>query len=512
MCATYLRYYGVIYMVTLQLEKKKQRGTALVIPLLAFLVLALMPGASAYTATLVAPTNLTNVHNGDLVSIQVNSLAQNNTFQLNISSADLNTTGGTFSINNFAMPFGFVNTTASTSLVGDNLNASGLLLVVARADGVTISQQNQTTSNPYRIFMTNDILKTTYNVSITGYPLNANGAIIDFSVRGNITTPDNPAFLNFTIYKIQSGHLRIRVNDGTTNQLDTNLTITPDPDKIGIFRDGVWYLDNDGSGTWNAGDRANVFGTVGWTSVFGDWNGDGKSEIGIFKDGTWYLDYNGNGMWDAGIDKLDYFGTVGYTPVIGNWNGDATGDKIGIFKDGAWYLDNDGSGTWNAGDRANMFGTVGWIPVVGNWNGDSRSEIGIFKDGTWYLDYNGNGMWDAGIDKLDYFGTVGYTPVLGNWNGDATGTKIGIYRNGAWYLDNDGSGTWNTGDQANMFGTVGWTSAAGDWNGDGRTKIGIFRDGTWYLDYNGNGMWDAGIDKLDYFGTGGWTSLVGKWS
>ena len=64
----------------------------------------------------------------------------------------------------------------------------------------------------------------------------------------------------------------------------------------------------------------------------GDWNGDGKSEIGIYKDGTWYLDYNGNGIWDAGIDKADIFGTLGWTPVVGNWNGDATGDKIGIYQ------------------------------------------------------------------------------------------------------------------------------------------------------------------------------------
>ena len=69
-------------------------------------------------------------------------------------------------------------------------------------------------------------------------------------------------------------------------------------------------LTNDGSGTWNAGDRANMFGAPGWTSVLGDWNGDNKTEIGIYKDGTWYLDYNGNGFWDAGIDKLDYFGTL----------------------------------------------------------------------------------------------------------------------------------------------------------------------------------------------------------
>ena len=76
--------------------------------------------------------------------------------------------------------------------------------------------------------------------------------------------------------------------------------------------------------------QGNLFGAHGWTSVLGDWNGDGKTEIGIYKDGTWYLDYNGNGIWDTGIDRLNYFGTLGWTPIVGNWNGDATGDKIGI--------------------------------------------------------------------------------------------------------------------------------------------------------------------------------------
>ena len=174
------------------------------------------------------------------------------------------------------------------------------------------------------------------------------------------------AYTNPTTYTV-----RLTVaNEGgsSTTSPGTTITVNAVPtltmDKIGIYKGGAWYLDNDGSGTWNTGDRANVFGSPGWTSVLGDWNGDGKSEIGIYKDGCWYLDYNGNGIWDAGIDKLDYFGTLGYTPVVGNWNGDATGDKIGIFKDGIWYLDNDGSGTWNTGDRANVFGSAGWTPVL----------------------------------------------------------------------------------------------------------------------------------------------------
>ena len=33
--------------------------------------------------------------------------------------------------------------------------------------------------------------------------------------------------------------------------------------------------------------------------ITGDWNGDGKAEIGVFVNGIWYLDFNGNGDWDG---------------------------------------------------------------------------------------------------------------------------------------------------------------------------------------------------------------------
>ena len=51
--------------------------------------------------------------------------------------------------------------------------------------------------------------------------------------------------------------------------------------RIGVYKDGAWYLDNEGSGTWNAGDNAYSFGAPGWTSITGDWNATGKSYIGV---------------------------------------------------------------------------------------------------------------------------------------------------------------------------------------------------------------------------------------
>jgi hypothetical protein len=88
-----------------------------------------------------------------------------------------------------------------------------------------------------------------------------------------------------------------------------------------VYKDGFWYLDYNGNGTWDAGiDNSSTFGTIGWTSVVGDWNGDGKTDIGIYKDGAWYLDYNGNGTWDAGTDKAYNFGAPLWTSVVGKWS------------------------------------------------------------------------------------------------------------------------------------------------------------------------------------------------
>jgi len=136
--------------------------------------------------------------------------------------------------------------------------------------------------------------------------------------------------------------------------------------KIGVYDNGVWYLDNDGSGTWNIGDMAASFGSYGWTAVVGDWNGDGNIEIGVSNGQTWYLDVDGSGTWNAG-DKALSFGAVGWKPIVGDWNPAVPGTEIGVYKDGTWYLDMDGSGTWSAGDRACNFGAPGWTPILGKW-------------------------------------------------------------------------------------------------------------------------------------------------
>ena len=91
---------------------------------------------------------------------------------------------------------------------------------------------------------------------------------------------------------------------------------------IGIFRNGVWFLDMDGDGRWSEGDVVVEFGQEGDLPVVGDWTGDGISKLGVYRNGTFYLDTNNNHQLDA-ADKVIELGRPGDKPVAGDWTATA---------------------------------------------------------------------------------------------------------------------------------------------------------------------------------------------
>ena len=240
--------------------------------------------------------------------------------------------------------------------------------------------------------------------------------------------------------------------------------------KIGTMNQNLadWWLDFDGSGTWNIGDKNYHWGGTGYTPVVGDWNGDGKTEIGTMNQNLadWWLDFDGSGTWNIG-DKNYHWGGTGYAPVVGDWNGDGK-TEIGTMNQNLadWWLDYDGSGTWNTGDKNYHWGGAGYAPVVGDWNGDGKTEIGTMNQNLadWWLDFDGSGTWNIG-DKNYHWGGAGYAPVVGDWNGDGK-TEIGTMNQnlGDWWLDYDGSGTWNTGDKNYHWGGAGYVPVIGKWS------------------------------------------------
>jgi len=147
--------------------------------------------------------------------------------------------------------------------------------------------------------------------------------------------------------------------------------------RIGVYDSGTWYLDLNGSGAWEGtpADSIHVFGVglTGAQPVTGDWSGSGATKIGLYADGIWYLDLSGNGAWDGTPTDAMYFfggGLTGAVPVAGDWTGTGAA-KIGVYLDGAWYIDLNGNGAWDGTPTDAMYffggGLTGALPAAGKW-------------------------------------------------------------------------------------------------------------------------------------------------
>jgi hypothetical protein len=224
---------------------------------------------------------------------------------------------------------------------------------------------------------------------------------------------------------------------------------------IGIFRrtGGEWYFDSNQDGLWSDCQKDTCLGPFGgyWQDIpfTGDWTGTGEWRIGVYREGNWYFDYNGSGNWDdCAIDKCigGFGGNPADIPIVGDWNGNGI-TQMGVFNQGIWIFDN-GNGIFEGlaiDSRLGPFGDyLGDLPVIGDWIGDGISRIGIYRAGQWYLDLNGNGKWDGcEIDKcLENQGWYkDGIPVVGDWTGNGI-SKLGIYQYGNWFLDYNGNGIW----------------------------------------------------------------------
>ena len=274
-----------------------------------------------------------------------------------------------------------------------------------------------------------------------------------------------------------------------------------------LFDPDTWTgADVNQGGVWIIADTNGVpvqkyrFGLRGAIPVTGDWNGNGVTKIGVFIDGLWFLDLNGNGIWDEN-DLWAKLGQHGDRPVSGDWDGDGKSD-IGIFGP-TWFGDPRALAA-EAGlpDARNPFknhfknmppepedATIGWRSMKRTSAGNMRSDL---------------------IDHVFRFGTEEDKPVAGDWNGDGV-YSIGIFRNGTWFLDMDGDGRWGPEDRVLEFGQEGDIPVVGDWTGDGISKLGVYRGGTFYLDTNNNHVLDA-TDKVFTLGNPGDKPFAGDFT
>jgi hypothetical protein len=96
--------------------------------------------------------------------------------------------------------------------------------------------------------------------------------------------------------------------------------------EIAVFRPsaGQWLIDYNGNYFWDgegAGQDVSMYlGQNGDVAIAGDWDNNGKDKLGVFRDGFWILDYNGSFIWEGSpTDKVAGFGRAGDIPVPGKY-------------------------------------------------------------------------------------------------------------------------------------------------------------------------------------------------
>lgn len=204
-----------------------------------------------------------------------------------------------------------------------------------------------------------------------------------------------------------------------------------------------------------------AYGVPGDILVVGDWTGSGVKRVGVFRNGVWYLDINGNGIPDAG-DKTVSFGQAGDVPIVGDWTGSGQ-IKLGLYRAGTFILDLSGhlSGVpTGQADATFSFGLASDIPVAGDWNASGATKVGVFRNGTWLVDYNGDRVYNS-LDRSYVYGQAGDIPVTGDWDSSGS-TRIGVYRNGFWILNFTGT---------NSIGIVGQTELYFAFGATGLTPV-----------------------------------------
>lgn len=301
---------------------------------------------------------------------------------------------------------------------------------------------------------------------------------------------------------------RDQVGPNDVAQLYTSFYFNPVSWTGAEVNESLWLLaDADGRPL-----RQLRFGLANGFPVTGDWNGDGTIKVGVFLNGLWFLDLNGNGLWDAG-DLWAQMGQIGDQAVAGDWDGDGKTDigilgpvwagdgralaaepglpdvrnlLVGRYKNvppdpdqapvAMRTMKRSSQGKIRADliDHVFRFGREGDIAIAGDWNGDGITNIGLFRGGVWFLDADGNGTWSEGDVYIENFGQGGDMPVIGDWTGDGV-AKIGVYRKGTWYLDTNNNHVLDSQDKVIQLGGPGDIPVVGDWTGDGVDKVGVYR-------------------------------------
>lgn len=289
---------------------------------------------------------------------------------------------------------------------------------------------------------------------------------------------------------------------------------------------------------------------AGKTPVFGDWNGDGRTDAIV--DGTVYL-ANAQGQF-ASAWTIPANWATDFNIVTGDWNGDGKTDiallqKLTSFNryqdDGSWVTDytDVGSTYLSTGTSFVLSGTFpgggGMRPLVGDINGDGRSDLFVQQqlrpivcaDDADGIERCGRGAPDRTRESTVYYanaqGQLVFGPIIGFLTYETADVQLpqidsdGNVDVSAWWSTvqvHDSDLGWITEEVIEYRTYPGWGTyyakthypwysppVLGDWNGDGKTDA--IRDGQTIFLQRGDGLL-VSVGSMPTWGS----VLLGDWN
>ncbi|MGI8961076.1 MAG: protease pro-enzyme activation domain-containing protein [Bryobacteraceae bacterium] len=202
-----------------------------------------------------------------------------------------------------------------------------------------------------------------------------------------------------------------------------------------------------------------------YVRVFGDFDGDGKTDFAVWKPSTgdWFVIPSGS----PGNPMVQpTWGVSSDVPVPGDFDGDGKTDfAVWRPSNGTWYIIPSGGGA----PYFKQWGAPGDIPVVADFDGDGKTDYAVWRpsNGTWYVTPS-----NGGAPYFEQWGLPGDIPVPADFEGTLK-NDLAVWRpsNAVWYVvPSNGGATYRR-----QFGLPGDVPLAGDFDGDGKGDFGIWR-------------------------------------
>ena len=166
--------------------------------------------------------------------------------------------------------------------------------------------------------------------------------------------------------------------------------------------------------------------------LFGDFNGDGKTDAFTQKGDRWYASYGATTPFER-LPAGSNIPMGGYR--IGDFNGDGKAD---IFRANGsrWYYSNGGATSWIA--LASSSYKADHLRFC-DFNGDGKTDVFSLANGQWSVSYGGASAWrrlnrklSSNLDEL----------AFGDFNGDGRCDIARAYHN-SWQISYGGTAPWH---------------------------------------------------------------------